>query len=63
MNELTVVTNAIDIQVELIPESEIEGIARAVLDVADKIMSRPGVRKDYEKWKREYQSRKRCEGK
>ena len=59
MKALIIATNASEIQADLIPESEIEGIARAVLDVADKIMSRPGVRKDYEKWKLEYDKRKK----
>ncbi|NLB81892.1 MAG: hypothetical protein GX800_09880 [Clostridiaceae bacterium] len=48
---LKVITNASDINSELIPESAIENLARYVLNMADKIMSMPGMQEKYEKWK------------
>ena len=44
-------TNAANLNVKSIPDREIEGIARAILDLADTVMAKPGMRERYEAWK------------
>lgn len=48
---MKVATNTADINVSKIPEREIEGIARAILEIADTVMARPGMMERYEEWK------------
>lgn len=49
---MQVITNAADINVTSIPDSEIEGIARALLAIADTVMAMPGMAERYEEWKK-----------
>ena len=44
-------TNGADINAKSIPDREIEGIAKAILDLADSVMARPGMMERYEAWK------------
>ena len=44
-------TNGTDINAKSIPDREIEGIAKAILDLADSVMARPGMMERYEAWK------------
>ena len=48
---MKVATNAADINAKSIPDREIEGIAKAILDLADTVMAKPGMRERYEAWK------------
>lgn len=45
-------TNGADINAKSIPDREIEGIAKAILDLADSVMARPGMMERYEAWKK-----------
>ena len=44
-------TNAADLNAQSIPDREIEGIARSILNLADTVMAKPGMRERYEAWK------------
>lgn len=48
---MEIITNADDLNVKSIPDIEIEGIARAILDLADTVMAKPGMKERYEEWK------------
>ena len=52
------ISNATDINVSKIPEREIEGIARAILDIADTVMARPGMMERYEEWKQKREEKR-----
>ena len=45
-------TNGADINAKSIPDREIEGLAKAILDLADSVMARPGMMERYEAWKK-----------
>ena len=45
------VTNSADFNAGTVPEREIEGIAKAILDLADSVMAKPGMKERYEAWK------------
>ena len=44
-------TNSAGFNASKVPDKEIEGIARAILDLADTVMARPGMMERYEAWK------------
>ena len=46
------VTNAADLNAQNIPDREIEGIARSILNLADTVMAKPGMKERYEEWKK-----------
>jgi len=48
---MEIATNAASIEVGNIPERDIEGIARAILNLAETVMAKPGMQKRYEEWK------------
>ena len=45
-------TNSEDFNASKVPEMEIESIARAILDIADTVMAKPGMKERYEEWKK-----------
>ena len=44
-------TNSADFNASKVPESEIAGIAKTILDLADTVMAKPGMKERYEAWK------------
>ena len=46
------VTNSTSFNASKVPESEIEGIAKAILDLAETVMAKPGMQERYEAWKK-----------
>lgn len=48
---MQIITNAANLNVKSIPDKEIEGIARSILDLADTVMAKPGMKERYEEWK------------
>lgn len=52
-------TNGADINAKSIPDREIEGIAKAILDLADSVMARPGMMERYEAWKQKRENKGR----
>jgi len=52
------ISNATDINVSKISEREIEGIARAILDIADTVMARPGMMERYEERKQKREEKR-----
>ena len=52
-------TNGADINAKSIPDREIEGIAKAILDLADSVMARPGMMERYEAWKKKRENKGR----
>ena len=44
-------TNSAGFNASQVPEAEIEGIAKAILDIADTVMATPGMWERYEAWK------------
>lgn len=53
------VTNAADLNAQSIPDREIEGIARSILNLADTVMAKPGMRERYEAWKQKRDNQRR----
>ena len=45
------VTNGADFNAGKVPEREIESIAKTILDLADTVMAKPGMKERYEAWK------------
>ncbi|MBQ8525334.1 MAG: hypothetical protein IJ460_01240 [Clostridia bacterium] len=52
------ITNAADLNAQSIPDREIEGIARSILNLADTVMAKPGMRERYEAWKQKRKSKR-----
>ena len=53
------VTNGADFNAGKVPDREIEGIARAILDLADTVMAKPGMKERYEAWKQKRDNQRR----
>ena len=45
-------TNASEVDVNKIKKSDLDGLARALLNVAETVMARPGMQERFEEWKR-----------
>lgn len=45
-------TNASEVDVNKIKKNDLDGLARALLDVAETVMARPGMQERFEEWKR-----------
>lgn len=45
-------TNASEVDVNKIKKSDLDGLARALLNVAETVMARPGMQERFEQWKR-----------
>ena len=45
-------TNASEVDVNTIKQSDLDGLARALLNVAETVMARPGMQERFEQWKR-----------
>ena len=45
-------TNASEVDVNKIKKSDLDGLARALLNVAETVMARPGMQERFEDWKR-----------
>lgn len=50
--------NGVKVDPSLIPEHEMNILARETLRAAEKYFQQPGVKEDYEKWLKEYKKRK-----
>lgn len=44
-------TNSADFNANKIPEKDIAVIAKSILDLADTVMAKPGMKERYETWK------------
>ncbi len=56
---MKIITNAADFNASKVSDREIEGIARAILDLADTVMARPGMMERYEEWKQKRETQRR----
>lgn len=45
-------TNASEVDVNKIKKSDLDGLARALLNVAETVMARPGMQERFEEWKK-----------
>lgn len=45
-------TNASEVDVNKIKKNDLDGLARALLNVAETVMARPGMQERFEEWKR-----------
>lgn len=45
-------TNASEVDVNKIKKSDLDGLARTLLNVAETVMARPGMQERFEEWKR-----------
>lgn len=45
-------TNASEVNVNKIKKSDLDGLARVLLNVAETVMARPGMQERFEEWKR-----------
>lgn len=45
-------TNANEVDVNKIKKNDLDGLARALLNVAETVMAKPGMQKRYEEWKK-----------
>lgn len=50
---MEIITNAADFDASKVPDFEIESIARAILDIAETVMAKPGMKEEYEEWRRQ----------
>lgn len=50
---MRVISNFDDFNASKVPDYEIRAIAKAILDIADKIMAQPGMQERFEKWKKQ----------
>lgn len=51
-------TNASEVDVNKIKKSDLDGLARALLNVAETVMARPGMQERFEEWKKKKRCRK-----
>lgn len=45
-------TNASEVDVNKIKKSDLDGLARALLNVAESVMTRPGMQERFEEWQK-----------
>ncbi len=50
---MKVISNFDDFNASKVPDSEITAIARALLDIANRVMAQPEMQERFEKWKKQ----------